>query len=137
MTPIFCENCGGNLSNDDAFCGSCGNKIKELPKINHITHGLEVKPLYRLAKVFYIFCYLILLVIVYVVFDESSSVWNYDYKSGGYYTYNYFEGIWYAFWSFAAGSAFLKITRLAALYISKGAKPQWITELKKVLNPFY
>lgn len=137
MTDVFCENCGNKINKEDLFCPNCGNKIMIKNHSHQVFQELEVKPWFRLIKVFYIFCYFLLFVIVYFVFDDSSSVWNYNSYSGGYYTYDYFEGMWAAFWTYVGGSAFLKFIKLSMFYVSKGIKPQWSTEIKKVLNPFY
>ncbi len=132
---MHCENCGNQIKDGNTFCVNCGHKAPE--KSVRALNELETKPWFRFLKVLYIFAFFILLVIVYFVFDESSKTWNYSYYSGGSYTYDYGDGIWYAFLTYLGGSAFLKLIKVSLYYVMRGRNPDWAVEFKRVLNPFY
>lgn len=132
---MFCENCGNEIKNGYKFCNKCGvpSTQKEELETRDRTSVREENWWHRLAKVVYILMYTPLLLLIPVVWDESSST-----CSGSYY-YNsyscrdtYGEAIWYSFLTLLVYLVIVRLMKLTYLYVVSGEKPAWKKEFKKL-----
>lgn len=126
-TNMYCDNCGNQLEKDAKFCTKCGHKV--------VSVGYQSKPHVeekwweRLFKVAYIVAYLPLTLVLILVWSESSS--DYDYYTRTY-TETPGEAVWYCFLAILIYFAIMRLIKIAFLYITKGEKPHWGGEFKKL-----
>ena len=121
----FCHNCGKQLSEGDVFCTECGTKatFQDENKVNDEENN---KWWYRLAKVIYIFSYVVLVIIsIAVWFDFKPYCTTYAVRCYG----SYEEAFWYTLLTFVFGILILRLFKITFLYIVFGKKPLWDKEL--------
>jgi ribosomal protein L40E len=127
MQNKFCESCGNELESGAKFCTKCGTKV--LSTSTHHVNPSEEKWWDRLSKVAYIIAYLPLILVLIIVWASSSS----EYSS---YTRSYTDttgtAIWYCFLAILIYSVIMRLIKVAFLYITKGLKPNWKGEFKKL-----
>lgn len=123
---MFCENCGNKLDSSHKFCTRCGSSATHVENTtaSQPEVSLDGSKWRRLLKVLYIVAYLPLLIVVPIVWSESS------YSS--YYGYNYGEAFWYSFLTFIIWVIVLRLMKIAVLYVIIGYKPKWKEEFKKL-----
>jgi len=130
---MFCEKCGSKIKAGYQFCTDCGYSSSEVVQNRNASVGrnTDERWWHRLLRVIYILTYLPLLGIIIAVW---SSYAPYCYTS---YSYNncygsYGEAFWYSLLALVIGVVVLRVAKLAVIYISKGQKPQWSKEFKKI-----
>ena len=133
---MFCEKCGNKINEFDKFCNKCGsNVLFEESVIENVDYKSkpEYKWWFRLAKVIYIFFYIILVPILILVWGENNSTSHYDYYTKSFvYTSTFGNAIWVSFLTLAVYTIILRLIKLSFLYIFFGQKPHWKKEFKKI-----
>jgi DNA-directed RNA polymerase subunit RPC12/RpoP len=134
---MFCEKCGNKINESDRFCDKCGSDVlfkeKGIESKNEKSN-YEYKWWFRLAKVIYIFFYLLLIPILALVWSaNSSTISNYNYYTKSYdYTNTVGNAGFASFWTLIIYVVILRLIKISFLYIFFGQKPQWKKEFKKL-----
>lgn len=122
---MYCENCGNKIDESHKFCTKCGHST--VPTEKTTARQSEILPndrgWHRLLKVLYIVAYLPLLIVIPIVWNESS----YSRYSGD----TYGEAFWYSLLTLVAWVIVLRLIKIAVLYVVIGRKPEWKKEFKK------
>lgn len=133
---MFCENCGNKIKKGYQFCTECGHPSDgDSIKNDYSSKGdLNERWWYRLFRVLYILSYLPLIGIIITVWNIYAP---YCYTSTYSYTYNYCRGsyseaFWYSFLALVIGVVILRLAKIIVVYVTKGQKPQWGKEFKKI-----
>ena len=126
---MFCTNCGNKMDSDSNHCTNCGVSVVRTETVvsNYseqkvVTNG---KWWHRLGVVIYIFFNLLLIPVVFTVWDESSTT----YVSNGTYGYHYEDSYGLAFWysllTIVVWLLVLRLIKSALQYIVLGKKFQF------------
>lgn len=129
---MFCENCGKEMQNGDKFCTKCGNPalVPDKPCGTKLSAKLsEERWWYRLLKVFYVFVYIPLPFLLWLVWADSST--SYDYYSQ-ITTQTQGEAFWYSLLTLLIYLSIVRLVKIAVLYVAIAQKPRWGIELKRL-----
>lgn len=131
---MFCENCGKKLQEGYKFCTQCGQSVVTAFESINIRRTGEVSPSsdawwYRLLKVAYIFLYIPLPFILWLVWSESSTSYNYYSKTT---TDTTGQAFWYSLLTLVIYLSILRLVKIATLYIAIGRTPEWRKEFKRL-----
>ena len=127
---MFCEKCGSKTKQGHQFCTECGHPSEEVvfvQKNEPAKENSNERWWHRLLRVLYIFSYLPLIGFIILAWNENLPH-CYTYTCYG----SYGEAFWYSLLTLVIGVVVLRITKIAVIYISKGQKPQWSKEFKKI-----
>jgi len=126
---MYCEHCGNKLSESDKYCINCGK---------HLTPGSDHKHSHaqlsddrwwnRLLKVAYILSYLPLVLILPLVWIESTPYYS-SYSQQYYGSYG--EAIWYSFLTLAIYIGIVRLIKVIVVYVVTGSKPNWRSEFRR------
>jgi hypothetical protein len=122
---MHCENCGHKLETSDKFCTKCGTAAPGVVAAPSIS---DESWWYRLLKVIYILLYILLPFLLWLVWDENATSWNY----GGGYQDTTGSAIWYTFITLVVYIVIVRLIKLACLYIAAGEKLSWKKEFKRL-----
>ena len=131
---MFCKNCGNEVDGSHKFCIKCGQPTSLTVSVptrqsSTVNANLDQQWWLRLAKVFYIFFYLPLPLVLYVVWNVNSSY--YDYYSR-FYTDTTGTAFWYTLLALVIYVAIVRLIKLTFLYIVFGQKAEWKKEFRKL-----
>lgn len=131
---MFCENCGKKLQEGYKFCTQCGQSVTPTSESVNVRQTWEMSPTcdawwYRLLKVVYIFFYIPLPFILWLVWSESSTSYDYYSKTT---TDTMGEAFWYSLLTLVIYLSILRLVKIATLYIAIGRKPEWRKEFKRL-----
>jgi len=131
---MFCENCGEKLQEGYKFCTQCGHSafsVSETMNVRQTTRTNSSSDAwwYRLLKVVYIFLYIPLPFILWLVWSESSTSYNYYSEIT---TDTAGEAFWYSLLTLVIYLSILRLMKIATLYIAIGRKPEWGREVKRL-----
>ena len=126
---MYCEHCGNKLNGSDKFCTKCGNVVISDSHHKHSDTRLSDDRWWnRLLKVAYILSYLPLILILPLVWIESTPYYS-SYSQQYYGSYG--EAIWYSLLTLVIYAVLARLVKIAVLYVVSGRKPQWKREFKK------
>jgi hypothetical protein len=133
---MFCEHCGNKLNGAYKFCTKCGqpnsaetSAVQRRSLDRAPSADLDQKWWLRLAKVVYIFFYVLLAPILYGVWSANSSSYNYSTSS---YSDTSGSAFWYSLLTLIIYIAVLRLIKITFLYIVFGQKAYWKKEFKKL-----
>lgn len=130
---MFCKNCGKEIKEKNEFCTECGNQIGVTLTNEHHTNKKQInyddeRWWVRFLRVVYIILYIPLPFIIWTVWEETSSSYNYYSNLS---TNTSGKGFLYSLLTFGIYIIVLRLIKVAVRYIVIGRKPEWEKEFSK------
>ena len=127
---MTCPKCKVESTGQNNFCTKCGTALhkKDKTKEKQKKNKLEEKILFRIGKVAYILYYIFLVLVAIGVWLESQPYYSSYYeKTMG----SVDEAFGYTLLTLLIGIVFIRLMKVAFIYICFAQKADWSSEIKK------